>query len=67
MSRTPMIHPSPSAKNDKDEDRFTEFARRLMRVPHSEIKAKLDAEKAAKRTSKTSASRGPGVSPAHST
>jgi hypothetical protein len=36
---------------------FTDFMRRLMRVPHSEIKAKLDAEKKAKRTSKRSASR----------
>jgi hypothetical protein len=31
---------------------FVNFMRRLVRVPHSEIKAKLDAEKAAKRTSK---------------
>lgn len=37
-------------------DRFATFMRKLMQVPHSEIKAKLDAEKAAKRTSKVSAS-----------
>jgi hypothetical protein len=28
---------------------FVEFSRRLMAVPHSEIKEKLDAEKQAKR------------------
>jgi len=40
-----------SAKNVRgDSDTFIEFARRLMRVPHSEIKAKLDAEKEIKRT-----------------
>ena len=53
-------HPNPSAKNDTGEfDRFTDFMRRLVSVPHSEIKAKLDAEKRAKtrkRTSKASAS-----------
>ncbi|PYY19461.1 MAG: hypothetical protein DMG60_04185 [Acidobacteria bacterium] len=53
--------PKPSAKNDAGEfDKFTDFMRRLVAVPHSEIKAKLDAEKRAKkrkRTSKTSASR----------
>lgn len=39
-------------------DRFTDFMRRLVAVPHSEIKAKLDAEKAGKkRRSKPSASR----------
>jgi len=36
---------------------FTDFTRRILAVPHSEIKAQLDAEKAAKRTSKRSASR----------
>jgi hypothetical protein len=53
--------PNPSAKNEQGEfERFTNFMRRLVAVPHSEIKAKLDAEKRAKerrRTSKTSASR----------
>jgi hypothetical protein len=45
-------------------DRFTDFARRLFAVPHAEIKAKLDAEKAAKRTPKPkrSASRVPAAS-----
>jgi hypothetical protein len=52
--------PNPSCKNEPGEfDRFTDFMRRLVAVPHSEIKAKLDAEKLIKeqkRTSKTSAS-----------
>jgi hypothetical protein len=38
-------------------DAFVDFTRRILSVPHSAIKAKLDAEKAEKRTSKTSASR----------
>jgi hypothetical protein len=52
-------HPKPSAKNTEgDFDRFTGFMKRLVAVPHSEIKAKLDAEKRAKkRTPKASASR----------
>jgi len=37
------------AKNDTGEfDRFRNFAQRLVAVPHSEIKAALDAEKKAK-------------------
>lgn len=48
----------PSAKNDTgDFDRFTEFARRLLSVPHAEIKIKLDAEWEATRTIKASTSR----------
>jgi hypothetical protein len=40
---------SHPAKNEPgDFERFTNFMRRLVAVPHSEIKAKLDAEKAAK-------------------
>lgn len=50
--------PTASAKNLKgDFAQFTSFMRRLVAVPHSEIKAKLNAEKEAKRTSKSSASR----------
>jgi hypothetical protein len=56
----PTNRPSPSAKNEPgDFDRFTDFMRRLVAVPHSEIKAKLDAEKLLKeqkRTSKASVS-----------
>jgi hypothetical protein len=45
--------PTTSAKNvTGDFDTFKDFARRLFAVPHSEIKAVLDAEKEAKRTSK---------------
>ncbi|SRR6266571_854136 len=39
-----------SSKNETgDFGKFTNFMRRLVAVPHSEIKAKLDAEKQAKR------------------
>jgi hypothetical protein len=38
-------------------DAFVDFTRRILSVPHSAIKAKLDAEKAEKRTTKPSASR----------
>ena len=56
------MKPSNPAKNvSGDFDNFKDFARRVLSVPHSEIKAKLDAEKAAKRTSKRSASRAPAV------
>jgi hypothetical protein len=53
-------HPKNPAKNQTgDFDKFKNFMQRLVAVPHSEIKAKLDAEKRAKkrkRTSKTFAS-----------
>jgi hypothetical protein len=53
--------PTSSAKNlTGDFDTFTQFTRQILSVPHSEIKAKLDAERDAKRTSK-SASRVSGV------
>ncbi len=41
-------------------DRFEDLARKVLNVPHSEIKAKLDAEKKAKerkKAKKSSASR----------
>jgi hypothetical protein len=45
MSNRPKL----SAKNEQgDFGKFTDFMRRLVAVPHSEIKAKLDAEKRAK-------------------
>jgi hypothetical protein len=51
------MKPRPSAKNvSGDFDKFTDFMRRLMAVPHSEIKARLEAEKKTKRTSKLSVS-----------
>jgi hypothetical protein len=44
-------HPNPSAKNETgDFAQFTDFMKRLVAVPHSKIKEKLEAEKAAKRT-----------------
>jgi hypothetical protein len=46
---------------------FVDFTRRILSVPHSAIKAKLDAEKAEKRTSKASASRVPASSPKRAT
>ncbi len=53
--------PKPSAKNEQgDYDRFESFMKHLMAVPHSEIKAKLDAERAAKlkrKSKRVSASR----------
>jgi hypothetical protein len=52
--------PKAPAKNPTgDFGEFTNFMRRLVAVPHSEIKAKLDAEKQAKRQRKkhSSASR----------
>ena len=48
-------HPKPSAKNvTGDFDKFTNFMRRLVSVPHSEIKAKLDAEKRSKQKKRVS-------------
>ena len=46
--------PNDSAKNVRgNSENFTSFMRQLAQVPHSEIKAKLDAEREAKRTSKS--------------
>jgi hypothetical protein len=44
-----------------DFEQFKDFARQILSVPHSEIKAKLDAEREAKRTPKGHASRVSGV------
>jgi hypothetical protein len=56
--------PKPSAQHVVgDFDKFTDFMRRLVSVPHSEIKAQLKAEKEAKRKSKDSASPVSGASP----
>jgi hypothetical protein len=66
MSVSPN-QPVGSSKNvTGDFDAFTNFMRRIVSVPHSEIKAKLEAEKKAKRTSKPS-SRVPAVSPRRAT
>ncbi len=46
--------PTASAKNEMDEyTAFENLLRRVVRVPHSEIKAKLDAEKKAKQKQKS--------------
>ena len=45
----------------KQTDDFTQFMRKLVSVPHTEIKARLEAEKRKKRTSKPSASRASGA------
>jgi hypothetical protein len=46
--------PILSAKNEPvDFAQFTDFMRRVVAVPHSKIKAKLDAEKQAKRKAKS--------------
>ena len=51
-------HPKSPAKNPTgDFGQFTNFMRRLVAVPHSEIKAKLDAEKRAKTPKRKGASR----------
>jgi len=43
-------HPKSPAKNPTgDFGHFKDFVRRLVAVPHSEIKAKLDAEKRTKK------------------
>jgi hypothetical protein len=46
---------------------FNEFTRRILSVPHSAIKSKLEAEKAAKRTPKRSSSRVSVSSPKRAT
>ena len=52
-------HPKSSAKNEQGEfGKFTNLLDRLLSVPHSKIKAELDAEKAAKRTRTKRASSG---------
>jgi len=50
-------HPRPSAKNESGEyATFENALKKILSVPHSEIKAKLDAEKR-KRAKRASASR----------
>jgi hypothetical protein len=66
--------PSAKSKNQRlsadevrgDSATFEAFMRRLMQVPHSEIKAKLDAEKERKRKP-FSVSRVSGVRPKRAT
>jgi len=52
--------PTDSAKNVRgDSDTFVRFMRKLVQVPHSEIKAELDAEKETRKRLKSSFSRVP--------
>jgi hypothetical protein len=51
-----------STSNEPNANTFVDFARRIVSVPHSEIKAKLDAEREAKRKPKVSVSRARRVS-----
>jgi hypothetical protein len=53
MGVTPN-QPVASAKNETgDFERFKSFTRQILSVPHSEVKAILDAEKEAKRKPKS--------------
>jgi hypothetical protein len=55
--------PTDSAKNVRgDSATFVEFMRKLVAVPHSEIKAELEAEKEMKRTPKLPVFRVPRAS-----
>jgi hypothetical protein len=52
------MKPTPCAEPSESFNTFKNFMQRLVAVPHSEIKEKLDAEKKAKkRKAKSSASR----------
>jgi len=54
MSQKPT-RPTHSAKNvEGDFGQFKSFMRQLVAVPHEKIKAKLDAEKRAKKRKKAS-------------
>jgi hypothetical protein len=60
-------HPTTSAKNVTGYfGQFTEFMKRLVAVPHSEIKAALDAEKEAKQRRRASRALVSGAKPSHS-
>ena len=63
MPQKPTRPVNPAKNVEGDFDVFTNFMKRLLAVPHSEIKAKLDAEKRAKKRTKlkSSASRASGA------
>lgn len=60
MRVQPIVPPVASAKNEQDGNQFSDFVTRILSVPHSEIKAQLDAEREAKQIPKAS-SRASGV------
>jgi len=47
---SPSRPENPAKNQEGDFDQFTNFMRKLVAVPHSEIKARLEAEKEAKQT-----------------
>lgn len=51
MPKTPM---SPAKNTEGDFEQFKDFMRQLVAVPHNTIKARIQAEKEQKRTSKAS-------------
>ena len=52
-------HPKPSAKNEQGEfGNFTQLLDKLLSVPHSKIKAELEAEKKRVRRPRDRATRG---------
>ena len=53
---TRVVRPDPAKETEGDFSQFTNFMRRLVAVPHSEIKARMEA---AKRSRAASASRAP--------
>jgi hypothetical protein len=53
LSSVPNHLKSPAKNPTGDFEQFKTFARQILSVPHSEIKAQIDAEKAAKRTPKS--------------
>jgi hypothetical protein len=55
-SDQPRAKPSSSKDMTGNFAEFTDFMRRLVAVPHSEIKAQLDAEKRAKKRKKAKTS-----------
>ncbi len=57
-------HPKPSAKNAEGEyAKFESFMKRLVAVPHSEIKKEPDAEKTYKKRNRLSAFQPPTLQP----
>jgi hypothetical protein len=57
VSQKPTRPANPAKNVEGDFGKFTNFMRRLIAVPHSEIKSKLDAEKLAKTRKRKAVSR----------
>lgn len=54
------MKPKPDSATSGDMEQFTAFMRKLVSVPHEEIKARIEAEKDRKQKIKVSASRDSG-------